>query len=79
MSLARHIHPCLVLVEPKKTCPNITKTVDWNVKNQIKQTKETADSIRIYHEYEDWIVESVPRIRVWHHEAIGTINIFKIL
>ena len=38
-SLARHIDPCLVLVQPRKTCPDITeKIVDWDVKNQIKQT-----------------------------------------
>ena len=26
-------------------------------------------NIRIYHEYEDRIEKSVPRIAVWHHEA----------
>ena len=29
--------PCLVLVQPRKTCPNITERfVVWDVKNQIK-------------------------------------------
>ena len=37
---ARNINPCLVLVQPRKTRPDITeKIVDWDVhvKNQIKQ------------------------------------------
>ena len=30
---------CLVLVKPRKTCPDITeKIVDWDVKNLSKQT-----------------------------------------
>ena len=37
----RHIKPCLVLVQPRKTCLEITvqKIVDWDVmiSNQIKQ------------------------------------------
>ena len=37
----RHIKPCLVLVQPRETCPEITvqKIVDWDVMiwNQIKQ------------------------------------------
>ena len=33
----RHINPCLVLVQPTKTCT--WKFVDWDVKNQTKQTK----------------------------------------
>ena len=33
----RHINPCLVLVQPSSTYSDITeKTVDWDVKNQIK-------------------------------------------
>ena len=33
------IYPCLVLVQPRKTHPDITeKIVDWDVKNQIKQS-----------------------------------------
>ena len=67
--LARHTNPCLVLVQPKKTCPNMTKIVDWDLKNQIKQTKETADSIRIYHECEGRIEESISRFTDWHREA----------
>ena len=36
---ARHINLCLVLVQPRKTCPNITeKVVDWDIKNQIKKS-----------------------------------------
>ena len=36
----RHINPSLVLVQPGKTRPDITEQiVDWDVKNQIKQTK----------------------------------------
>ena len=38
---ARHIYPCLVLVQPKKTCPSMTKIVDWDIKNQTKQTQHT--------------------------------------
>ena len=35
-----NIKPCLVLVHPRKTRPHMTeKKVDWDVKNQIKQTK----------------------------------------
>ena len=38
---ARHIYPCLVLVQPRKTRPDITdKIVDWDVKIQIKIKKE---------------------------------------
>ena len=33
--LARHINPSLVM-QPRKTCPDITKIVDWDVKNKIK-------------------------------------------
>ena len=38
---ARPIYPCLVLVQPRKIRPSdrTKKTVDRNVKNQIKQTK----------------------------------------
>ena len=32
---ARHINSCLVLVQPRKTHPDMTKNVDWDVKNQI--------------------------------------------
>ena len=36
---ARHIYPCLVPVQPMKTCPDITeKNADWEVTNQIKET-----------------------------------------
>ena len=35
---ARHINHCLVLVQPRKTRPDIIKNIDWDVKNQIKQT-----------------------------------------
>ena len=36
---ARHINPSLVLVQPRKTPPDITEKVfsDWDVKNQINQ------------------------------------------
>ena len=28
------------ILQPRKTCPDVTESfVDWNVKNQIKQTK----------------------------------------
>ena len=38
---AWHINPCLVLVQPMMTRPNINeKIVDWDVKNQIKQTNK---------------------------------------
>ena len=40
---ARHIYPCSLLVQPRKTRPDITaKIVDWDVKDQIKQTKQTV-------------------------------------
>ena len=33
----RHFTLCLVLVQPRKTCLDMTeKNVDWDVKNQIK-------------------------------------------
>ena len=35
---ARHINPCLVLVQPRKTCPDIPE----DVKNQIKQTNVSS-------------------------------------
>ena len=36
--LARHINPCLVLVQLRENRPDITEQiVDWDVKNQIKQ------------------------------------------
>ena len=36
--LARHNYPCLGLVKPRKTRPDITaKIVDWNVKNQTNK------------------------------------------
>ena len=39
---ARHINPSLVLVQPRKTRPRHNwKIVDWNVKNQMKQTNKT--------------------------------------
>ena len=38
-SLARQINPSLLLVQPRKACVDLTKIVDWDVKNQIKQNK----------------------------------------
>ena len=35
---ARHINSYLVLVQSRKTHPHIAKNVDWDVKNQTKQT-----------------------------------------
>ena len=36
---ARHIHPCLVLVQPRKTrTDNKWKNVEWDEKNQINQS-----------------------------------------
>ena len=38
VSLSKHINPCMVLVQLRKTRPDITeKNVNWGVKNQIKQ------------------------------------------
>ena len=39
--LARHINPSLVLLQPRKTRPYITENCWWDVKNQIKQIKQT--------------------------------------
>ena len=53
---ARHIYPCLVLVQPRKTPSRRNwKIVDWDVKNQIKQTK-----LRDYTEYGiSWVASLV--------------------
>ena len=41
MSLSKTLILRLVLFDPRKTRPNITKKiVDWDVKNQIKQTNK---------------------------------------
>ena len=43
VSFSRHINACLLLVQPRKTRPDITeKNVDWDVKNKIKQTNNRA-------------------------------------
>ena len=40
VSLSKTLILCLVLVQPKKTHPDMTeKNVDWDIKNQIKQKK----------------------------------------
>ena len=41
---------------------------DWNAQNYIVSC--LFDFIRILHECEVWIENSVPRITVWHHEAV---------
>ena len=42
-----HINPCLVLVQPRKTCLDITeKIVDLDVKKQIKQNHVSRDPFR---------------------------------
>ena len=47
---ARHINPCLVLVQPRKTHPNISENFLTDVKNQIKQKKQKKK--QCYHEYD---------------------------
>ena len=36
VSLSKHINPCLVLVQPRKMCPNITETLLTGRQNRIK-------------------------------------------
>ena len=38
-SWTRHIYPCLVLVQPRKTRPDIT-VVDWDLKNQLDSSTD---------------------------------------
>ena len=43
---ARQINPSLVLVQPRKArLGNTEKIVDWDVKNQIKQTHMHKDTL----------------------------------
>ena len=35
----RHFMLCLLLVKPRKTRPDMTETVYWDIKNQIKSNK----------------------------------------
>ena len=37
MSLSKLLYPLLVLVKPRKTRPDLTENVDYDVKNQSKQ------------------------------------------
>ena len=39
VSLSKHINPCLILVQPKKTRPYITERLLMGRKNQIKQNQ----------------------------------------
>ena len=40
----RHFILCLVLVQPRKTHPDIAKkSVDWDIKNQVKLAKLRSD------------------------------------
>ena len=40
---ARHFILCLVLVQPRKTCPEMTDFFfDWDVKNQIKRGQNVS-------------------------------------
>ena len=47
--LARHFILCLVMVQPRKTHPDMSdsKNVDWDVKNQIQQTNKSRDIYRM--------------------------------
>ena len=38
VSLSKKINPCLVLVQQRKTRPDITEIADLDVNNQIEQT-----------------------------------------
>ena len=38
VSLSKKINPCLVLVQHRKTRPDITEIADLDVNNQIEQT-----------------------------------------
>ena len=42
---ARHVILCLVLVQPRKTHPNMTKSVDWD--ERIETNYDVVLSLRI--------------------------------
>ena len=49
--------------------------IDHKPKGGDKKVNGTpCENIRIYHEYENGIEKSVPRITVWHHEACRVIT-----
>ena len=69
---ARNINPCLVLVQHRKTHPNITeKIVDWNLKNQINQTNCQVT----------WMFSQSDSVKViqskWHHHVIMHLSIIR--
>ena len=41
--LARHMVLYLALVQPRERLKTTRKKVDWNVKNQLSQTKQTCE------------------------------------
>ena len=44
MSLSKTLILCLVLVQPRKTRPDMTeKNVDWDIKNQTKQSNTVVE------------------------------------
>ena len=73
---ARHIYPCLVLVQPRKTRPNINKkTVDWDV-NQTK----TYDPISLFCRLLIIFVNSLhPECRAWSVSNRLTLSLITFL
>ena len=54
MSFSKTFYPFLVLVQPRKTYPDMTKNVDWRVKNQNKHTINLYESFMIWHNLSIW-------------------------
>ena len=40
MSLVKTLYPLLSTVQPRKIHPDMTKNIDWDIKNQIDQTNK---------------------------------------
>ena len=49
-ALKFHLICCLVLDQPRKTGLDMTEIVDWDIKNQLKQTNKSFQILRMLEE-----------------------------